>query len=82
MRIGAFEVKEPIPELNTPYLFAILRPWIDVNNVGSLVLNELETQYGQRNWPGWLNLVIFSISLAIAQLFAMKRVFAEYPFLI
>jgi hypothetical protein len=31
--------------LNEPYLFAILRPWIDVNNVGSLVLNELETQY-------------------------------------
>ena len=48
MRIGAFEVKEPIPELNDPYLFAILRPWIDVNNVGSLVLNELETQYGAK----------------------------------
>lgn len=45
MRIGAFEVREPMPELNEPYLFAILRPWIDVNNVGSLVLNELETQY-------------------------------------
>jgi hypothetical protein len=45
VRIGAFEVKEPIPELNEPYLFAILRPWIDVNNVGTLVLNELETQY-------------------------------------
>jgi predicted ATP-grasp superfamily ATP-dependent carboligase len=39
---------EPIPELNDPYLFAILRPWIDVNNVGTLVLNELETQYGAR----------------------------------
>jgi hypothetical protein len=48
VRIGAFEVKEPIPELNEPYLFAILRPWIDVNNVGSLVLNELETQYGAK----------------------------------
>lgn len=48
MRIGAFEVEEPIPELNDPYLFAILRPWIDVNNVGSLVLNELETQYGAK----------------------------------
>ena len=45
MRIGAFEVKEPIPELNEPYVFAILRPWIDVNNVGSLVLNGLETQF-------------------------------------
>lgn len=48
MRIGAFEVKEPIPELNEPYLFAILWPWIDVNNVGTLVLNELETQYGAK----------------------------------
>ena len=48
MRIGAFKVKEPIPELNEPYLFAILRPWIDVNNVGTLVLNELETQYGAK----------------------------------
>ena len=48
MRIGAFEVKESIPELKEPYVFAMLRPWIDVNNVGSLVLNELETQYGAK----------------------------------
>jgi len=45
MRIGAFELNEPIPELNDPYVFAILRPWIDVNNVGSLILNGLETQF-------------------------------------
>jgi len=45
MRIGAFEVVEPIPELNAPYVFAILRPWIDVNNVGTLVLSELETRF-------------------------------------
>jgi hypothetical protein len=45
MRIGAFELKEPIPELNEPYVFAILRPWIDVNNVGSLILNGLETEF-------------------------------------
>jgi hypothetical protein len=52
VRIGAFEVKEPIPELNDPYLFAILRPWIDVNHVGSLVLNELETRYGAKELAG------------------------------
>jgi len=46
VRIGAFEVKEPLPELNEPYVFATLRPWIDVNNVGSLVLSEMEAQYG------------------------------------
>ncbi len=45
MRIGAFQVMEPIPELNAPYVFAVLRPWIDVNNVGTLVLDELETQF-------------------------------------
>ena len=46
MRIGAFDVQEPMPELNDPYAFVILRPWIDVNNVGTLVLNELESQFG------------------------------------
>ena len=45
MRIGALELKEPIPELKDPYVFATLRPWIDVNNVGSLILNGLETQF-------------------------------------
>jgi hypothetical protein len=45
MRIGAFELNEPIPELKDPCVFATLRPWIDVNNVGSLILNGLETQF-------------------------------------
>lgn len=45
MRIGAFEVKEPIPELKEPYVLVILRPWIDVNQVGTLVLDELETRF-------------------------------------
>jgi len=48
VRIGAFELNEPIPELNEPYAFTSLRPWIDVNNVGTLVLNELETQFGAK----------------------------------
>src|SRR4030043_166701 len=48
MRMGAFEVMGPVPELNDPYVFAILRPWIDVNNVGTLVLKELETQFGAK----------------------------------
>ena len=48
MRIGAFEINDPIPDLNDPYVFAILHPWIDVNNVGSLTLNGLETQFGAK----------------------------------
>jgi hypothetical protein len=34
-----------LPELNAPYVFTILRPWIDVNQVGTFVLKELETQF-------------------------------------
>jgi hypothetical protein len=45
VRIGAFELIEPIPELNEPYVFAVLSPWIDVNNVGTLTLSGLETQF-------------------------------------
>jgi hypothetical protein len=45
VRIGAFELIEPIPELNEPYVFAVLSPWIDVNHVGTLILKELETQF-------------------------------------
>jgi len=45
VRIGAFELVDPVPELNAPYVLATLRPWIDVNNVGSLVLGELAGQF-------------------------------------
>ena len=49
MKRGAFEFIEPLPELNEPYVFAILQPWIDVNSVGSLILNGLETQFGAKD---------------------------------
>jgi hypothetical protein len=45
VRIGAFELSSPLPELKEPIVFAVLRPWIDVNNVGTLVLSELEAQF-------------------------------------
>ena len=48
MRIGAFELNEPIPELRDPHVIAILRPWIDVNNVGTLTLDGLEAQFGAK----------------------------------
>ena len=46
MRIGAFEIREPIPELREPHVFASLRPWVDVNNVGTMTLDGLEVQFG------------------------------------
>ena len=42
MKIGIFEVSEPLPELSNTRAFSILRPWIDVSRVGSIVLNQLE----------------------------------------
>lgn len=49
LRIGAFELDEPVPELHEPHAFAVLKPWIDVNNVGTVVLKELESQFGARD---------------------------------
>jgi hypothetical protein len=48
VRIGAFELDEPIPDMHEPYCFATLRPWIDVNNVGTMIFDELETRYEAR----------------------------------
>lgn len=46
MQIGGFQLQEPVPECNEPFVIATLRPWIDVNSVGSLVLRELKSRYG------------------------------------
>lgn len=45
MRVGAFELREPLPPLREPHLFAILQPWIDVGSVGTLALTSLEAQF-------------------------------------
>jgi len=57
VKIGAFQLREPVPEPHEPFVFAVLRPWIDVNNVGSMVLDELETRFkanplGKLSKPG------------------------------
>lgn len=43
MRIGAFELQEPLPGLNEPHAFVLLRPWVDVGNAGSLTFSRLES---------------------------------------
>ena len=48
MRIGAFEVKEPLPELREPHALCILRPWINVGRVGTQVLSRLERHCGSQ----------------------------------
>lgn len=48
MRIGAFELSEPLPELKQPHALAMLRPWIDVGSVGALTILRLETYFGAK----------------------------------
>ena len=48
MKIGAFELQEPLPELRDPHVFAMIRPWVDVGSVGTLTLNRLERYLGSK----------------------------------
>jgi hypothetical protein len=48
MKIGAFEIDGPLPELADTQAIAILRPWIDAGNVGSLLLAWLEERTAAR----------------------------------
>ncbi len=42
MRLGEFEINEPVPELKDPHVLAVLRPWVDVGSVGTLSLSRVE----------------------------------------
>ena len=48
MKIGAFQIHEPVPELRDPHVFAMVRPWVDVGSVGTLTLNRLERYLGSK----------------------------------
>lgn len=57
MNIGRFELAEPVPELKNARAFALLKPWIDVGRVGTLVLNRMERHFnakelGKLSTPG------------------------------
>jgi len=45
MRIGAFEIDEPVPDITGAHAIAVLRPWIDAGSVGTLVLSWLESHF-------------------------------------
>ncbi|MSQ24517.1 MAG: PAC2 family protein [Chloroflexi bacterium] len=45
MKIGAFELPDPVPELRTPHALIMIRPWVDVGSVGTLTLARLERHY-------------------------------------
>jgi len=57
MRLGEFEFTEPLPQLKDPHVLTVLKPWIDVGNVGTLGLGRMErhllaTEIGRLARPG------------------------------
>ena len=48
MRIGAFELIDKLPSFQDLHVIAMLRPWIDVGNVGTIALNKLEKHFGAK----------------------------------
>ncbi len=46
MRVGAFEIKEPDIQPQDPHAVVILRPWVNVGRVGTLVMSRLERHFG------------------------------------
>ena len=57
MRIGSFEIHEPVPELREPHAITMVRPWVDVGSAVSIALAKLEghlgvTELGRLERPG------------------------------
>ncbi|MBI4219716.1 MAG: PAC2 family protein [Chloroflexi bacterium] len=48
MEIGAFTFDPPDPPLRSPHMVAMLRPWVNVGNVGSIVLGRLNKTFDGR----------------------------------
>lgn len=48
MKAKAFKISKPLPELNEPHAIAMLRPWVDVGNVGTVVLTRLERHFAAK----------------------------------
>ncbi|MFC1932472.1 PAC2 family protein [Chloroflexota bacterium] len=45
MKLGVFELNEPLPKLKETHALVRLQPWIDVGSVGTLTLSWLETHF-------------------------------------
>ena len=45
MRVGKFELHEPVPELREPHAFITIRPWVDGGSVATTTLAHLERHF-------------------------------------
>lgn len=48
MKIGAFELEEPLPELKDTHVLSLLVPWVDAGSVGTMALSKLESHFDSR----------------------------------
>ena len=48
MKVGAFQLQEPLPELREPHVVSMVHPWVDAGNVGTLALGRLEQYFSAR----------------------------------
>jgi len=46
MRIGAFSISGPLPELHEPHAIAMVEPWTDAGRVATLALEDIGRQFG------------------------------------
>ncbi|MEE8369949.1 MAG: PAC2 family protein [Dehalococcoidia bacterium] len=47
-QIGAFQLNDPLPELENPRLLVALQPWVDVGSVGTMALDFLQEAWKAR----------------------------------
>ena len=57
MRIGSFEIQDPLPKFKDLHAITLLHPWVDAGNVGTLTLERLEShfeakEFGKLHRPG------------------------------
>ena len=45
MKIGAFTISGPLPELHEPHAIAMVGPWTDAGRVATLALEDIERQF-------------------------------------
>ncbi len=48
MKIGAFDLHEPVPELKEPHVFTLIRPWVDVGSAVTIALSRLERHFAAK----------------------------------
>ena len=48
MKVNAFDLTDPIPEMTDPHVITMLSPWMDAGRVGTLTLSGLKEYFGAK----------------------------------